>query len=202
MHFCCCWDRASHWIMLALNSWSSLLPLPYNSTLNLVTFPGLITCSLVARDHRFCLPSNSEKILTDCIIQWFLHHEKHHLDWSSQCVLSTLEYYTHFPKEENKALKESFTWQGQNSNSDLKSQAPKSWPPLPPAMLPEGLSKNPDTVSLQPTTGTTAREWNPSSLMSFTATRQQGKSLPELPWSCCLGIRGLNGSRSCLVYLG
>lgn len=61
MHFCCCWDRASHSIMLASNSWSSLLPLPYNSTLNLVTFPDLIACSLVARNHRFCLPSKTQR---------------------------------------------------------------------------------------------------------------------------------------------
>lgn len=140
MHFCCCWDRASHWIMLVLNSWSSLLPLPYNSTLNLVTFPGLITCSLVARDHRFCLPSNSEKILTDGIIQWFLHHEKHHLDWSSQCaehIRSNVDKKILYPF--SKGRKQDFERiiylarsQGancQNSNSNLKPQAPKSWPP-------------------------------------------------------------------------
>lgn len=32
-------------------------------------------------------------------------------------------------------------------------------------------------------------------------TARQVVMTPELPWSCCLGIRGLNGSRSCLVSI-
>lgn len=32
-------------------------------------------------------------------------------------------------------------------------------------------------------------------------TARQVVITPELPWSCCLGIRGLNGSRSCLVSI-
>lgn len=92
----------------------------------------------MARDERFCLTSNSETTLRDGIIQWFLHHEKHHLDWSSQCA----EHFRHTVDENAVPIfqrKKTRLWKNhlpgkvtgycQNSNSDLKPQAPKSWPP-------------------------------------------------------------------------
>lgn len=65
----------------------------------------------------------------------------------------------------------------QNTNSNLKPQAPKSQPPHSAA---RGVAQKGRHSKLWSTTGITEREWDPSSLTSFTATSQQGKSLSKL----------------------
>lgn len=132
----CCWDRATHWIMLvlsrdhppasALRCWGyryasecpssnyfsnvSLYVCFHSTTAYNSTLPCLITRSLVALSLRFSLSSNSEKTVKNDITQWLCSSWRtSHYTEHSQAVL-TSKYYSYLPdqkkKKTNKALRE------------------------------------------------------------------------------------------------